>query len=78
MYHPTRVDHEYKVRDKFKLNNNDAYKYEIKHKGPFVISQCWNNSTVTLQCDETKIRYNTRHVDPHTPDIKVEHINSKK
>ena len=43
-----RIYHDYKVGDKFMLNNNAAYKYETPYKGPFVIKQCHTNGTVTL------------------------------
>ena len=45
-----QVDHDYKVGDKFMINNNTAYKYETPYKGPFLIKQCWANGTVLLQC----------------------------
>ena len=44
------VDHDYKVRDKVMLFNNALYKYEAPYKIPFVITQCWTNVTVALQC----------------------------
>ena len=44
------VDHEYKVIDKFMLDNHAAYKYETPYIEPFVITQCWTNGKVTLQC----------------------------
>ena len=37
------------------VGNNAAYKYEIPCKGPFVITQCLTNVTVTLQCDTIKL-----------------------
>ena len=30
-----RVDHDYKVKDKVMLDNNDAFKYDTPYKGPF-------------------------------------------
>ena len=33
-----RVDHDYKVGDNVMLTNHNAYKYESKYKGPFVIT----------------------------------------
>ena len=42
------VDHDYKVRDKVMLNNHSAYKNEIPHKGPFLITPCWTNDMVSL------------------------------
>ena len=47
-----KVEHNYKVGDKFILNNNAAHKFETPYKGPFVINGCWNNGMVTLQCDK--------------------------
>ena len=44
-----RVDHDYKVWDKFILDNNNSYKYENPFKGPFVIKQVWTNDTMSLQ-----------------------------
>ena len=32
------------------LVKNTVYKYETPYKVPFVITQCWYNGTVTLQC----------------------------
>ena len=32
-----RVYHDYKVRDKFMITNEDAYKYETLYTGTFVI-----------------------------------------
>ena len=43
-----RDDHYYKVRDKVILTNNAGYKYETPYKGPFMITQCCTNVTVTL------------------------------
>ena len=43
-----QVDHHYKVRDKFMLTNNAAYKYETPYKGPLVIKQCWTIDTATV------------------------------
>ena len=50
-----RVDYEYKVRDKVILTYHTAYKYETPNKGPFVITQCFNNFTVNLQCGPTEL-----------------------
>ena len=35
-----RVNYNYKVGDKVMINNHATYKYEMPHKGPFVITQC--------------------------------------
>ena len=57
------------------LNNHAAYKYEIPYKGPFVITQCWTNGKVSLQCGAMQIRYNIRRIKPYKSDTKVEDIN---
>ena len=66
-----RVDHDYKVGDKVMLNNSAAYKYETPYKGPFVITQCWTNGMVTIQCDAIKIRHNIHRIKPYTSDTNV-------
>ena len=40
------------------INNHAAKKYKPPYKVQFVITQCWANGTVTLQCGPTKIRHN--------------------
>ena len=71
-----RADHNYKVRDKFKLTNNTAYKYEMSYNAPFVITQCWINGTFTLQWSAIKIRHNICRINPYTSDTNVEDINT--
>ena len=43
------VDYNYKVSNRVILKNKSAYKYENPYKWPYVITQTWNNCTVTLQ-----------------------------
>ena len=50
-----RVDTDYEVGDKLILNNHAAYKYETLSKGPFLITQCWTNGTIILQCGPTEL-----------------------
>ena len=69
-----RVDHDYKVGDKVMINNHAAYNYETTYRGPFVITQCWNNGTIKLQCHETRIRYSICRMKPHTSDKNIEYI----
>ena len=57
------------------LTNIAAYKYETPYNGPFVITQCWTNGTVALQCGLIKIRYHILSIKPYSYDIKVEGIN---
>ena len=40
--------HDYKSVDKVMLNSHAAYKYETPDKGPFVITQCWNNCILSI------------------------------
>ena len=50
-----RVDHNYKVGDKFMITNDSAYKYVTPHNGLFVITQWYTNGTVTLHCGLIKV-----------------------
>ena len=59
------------------LNNHSIYKYETPFQGPFLITQCWNNGTVSLQYSLRKIRYNIRLINPYKYDTNVEDINPK-
>ena len=72
-----RVDHDYKVGDNFMLTKHTAYKYETPYMGPFVITQCFTNGMVKLQCGATQIAYNIRCIEPYKFDAKVEDISSK-
>ena len=59
------------------LTKNTAYKYETPYKGPFLITQCWKNGTVNLQCGLTEISYNIRQIKPYKSDTKFEDISTK-
>ena len=59
------------------LNNLSAYKYIAPYKGPFVITQCCTNVTVTMQYVPIQIRNNIRQIKPYTYDTNVEDINPK-
>ena len=59
------------------LNNHTAYKYETPYKGPFVITQCFINGTVTLHYGQTKIRSNILRIKPYKLDTKVQDFNLK-
>ena len=43
-----------------------------------MITQCWTNGTVTLQCGAIEIRHNIRCIKPYTFDTNVEDITPKK
>ena len=72
-----RADYGYKVRDKVMLTNHIAYKYETPYKGPFVITQCFTNVTISLQYGPAKISHNIRRIKPYKSDTKVEDSNSE-
>ena len=57
------------------INKHAVYKHKTPYKGPFVITQCWTNGTVTLQYGAIKIRYNIRHINLYKSDTNVEDIN---
>ena len=45
----TRIDHDYRVGDKFMTKNRSAYKLKTPFRVPYEIIQTWKNGTVTLQ-----------------------------
>ena len=59
------------------LTNNAVYKYETPYNGPFMITQCWKNGTVTLQCGLILIRHNIHQIKPYTSDTNVGDITTK-
>ena len=71
-----RVNHDYKVGDKFMLIYHTAYKYETPYKIPFVITQCLTNGTVNLQCGAIKIKYNICRIKPYKSGTKLKDYNS--
>ena len=48
----------------------------MSYNRPFVITQCWTNGTVALQCGPIKIRHNICRIKPHTSDTNFEDINT--
>ena len=66
------VEYDYKVIDKFMLTNHTVYKYETPYKDPFVITQCFTNVRVLLQCGAIQIKYNICRINPYKSDTKVE------
>ena len=59
------------------LTNHTPYKYEAPYKGSFVITRCFTNSTVLLQCGAIQIMYNIRRIKPYKSDTKFEDFNPK-
>ena len=56
------------------LTNHTAYKYETPYKGPFLITQCFTNGTINLQCGVVQIKYNIRCIKPYKSDTKVDNF----
>ena len=50
-----RFEYDYKVGDKVMLTKHTAYKYKTPYKGAFMITWCFTNDTVNLQCGPTKL-----------------------
>ena len=71
-----RVDYDYKFGDKVMLTNHNAYKYETKYKGYFVITHCFTNGAVNLQYGATRITYNIRRIMAYKLYTKVEYLDS--
>ena len=70
------VDHDLKVRDKFMLNNNNAFKYYTPYKGLFEIMCCWTNDKFIFQFGATKLKYSICCIKPYKTDKNVEDIKS--
>ena len=45
--------------------------------GLFVITQCFTNITLNLQCGVVQTKYNIRHIKPYKSDTKLEDYGSK-
>ena len=59
------------------LNKNDAYKYETPYKAPCMITQCWTNGTVILQCCVIQIMHNIHIIKPYRSDTNVKDITTE-
>ena len=71
------VDQDYKVRDNVMITRHTAHKYETPYMGPFFITQCFTNDTISLKIGATQTRYNICRINPYTSDTKVEYFGSK-
>ena len=58
------------------IDNHVAYIYETSYRGPFLITQCCTNGTITLQCGAKIIGCNIHPVKSHTSDTSVEDVYS--
>ena len=58
------------------ITKHTAYKYETPYKSPFVLTHCFTNGMVNLQCGAIKIRYNILCIKPYKSDTKVEDYTS--
>ena len=72
-----RIEYDYKVRDDVMLTKYTAYKYETPYKGPFAMTRCFTNVTVSLKIVTTEIRYNIIRIKPYKFDNKVDDFTSK-
>ena len=72
-----RVDHSHKVRYEVIITNHAAHKYKTPYKGPFCITSCFTNGTVSIKYGLIQIRHNIRHIKPYKTDAKIEDINPK-
>ena len=77
--HSKRADHDYQVKDKyFKvadrsiLSNDTAFKDEIPYNGPFEITQCWTNGTVTLHAGVINNSYIIGYINPYKYDTNLD------
>ena len=59
------------------LTYHTAYKYETLYMGPIVITKCFTNGTVKLQCGATQITYNIRCINQYKYDTKIDDSSSK-
>ena len=50
---------------------------EMPYKSSFVITECFTNGMVMLQCSAIKITHNIRHIKPYKTNTKVEYFNPK-
>ena len=62
----TRIDNNYRVRDKVMKKMNPAYKYKTPFKGTYVIFQTWTNNTVILQDGVVTMKINIHNSNPMT------------
>ena len=61
----TRIDHDYRVGDKFMTKNRSAYTYETPFRRLYEIFQTWTNGTVTLRMGAVSHRINIRNIKPY-------------
>ena len=54
------------------LTKHIAYKHKTPYTGPFFITRCWTNVTVSLQIGATEIWYNICRINLYQLDTKVE------
>ena len=59
-----KFDYDYKVGDNVILTNQSAYKYKLPYKVTLVITQCFTNGTVNLQCGPIISMYTISRINP--------------
>ena len=70
-----RVEYDYKVGNKVILTKQTVQKYKTPYTVNVVITPCFTNGTVLLQCGVIQITYNIRRVKHYKYDTKVEDFN---
>ena len=60
-----RIAHDYKVGDKVLLERHHARKMERPYDGPYVITNVYNNGTVTVKKGAVYQRHNIRRIHPY-------------
>ena len=61
----TRIDYDYRVRDRVMARKHEAFKYETPFRVTYEIFQTCTNITVTLQTGVVTVRINIRRIMPY-------------
>ena len=59
------------------LTKHTEYKYKTLYTGHVLITRCFTNDMVNLQCVAIKIRYNIHRISTYKYDTNIEYINPK-
>ena len=59
------------------ITKRTEYNYETPYMGPFFITQCFTNGTVSLKFVMIEIKYHIRHIKQYNFDTKFEDSSSK-
>ena len=67
---PARISIEFTMT----IKSESAYKYGMLYKSPFVITYCFTNVTVNLQCGAIQVKYNIRSIKSYKLDTQFEYF----